>query len=245
MEVYIELTYIINEFIFVIVFEMISILLNVNWSMKKIVMYSFSCNISLILIYIDYVPYISLLYWLFLFLLLFKKQCFLYFPVYLIVYFSILLFINTLIENSFVYNGILITPTYYTDIAFLCVVFIFCVIEVMYLTYIKKKIIKQQYLYEVDFVYAKSKYHISGFLDSGNEAYYQGFPLIFIKKGIIQDYQRIDTYMVHRLDDQIVDIICIDELVVNHQQLHNVYAGIIDDIHYECLLNKDVMGGVI
>ena len=51
--------------------------------------------------------------------------------------------------------------------------------------------------------------------------------------------------MVHRLDDQIIDIICIDELVVNHQQLHNVYAGIIDDIHYECLLNKDVMGGVI
>lgn len=245
MEVYIELTYIINAFIFVIVFEMISILLNVNWSMKKIMMYSFSCNISLILIYIDYVPYISLLYWLFLFLLLFKKQCFLYFPVYLIVYFSILLFINTLIENSFVYNGILITPTHYTDIAFLCVVFIFSVIEVMYLVYIKKKIIQQQYLYEIDFVYAKSKYHVLGFLDSGNEVYYQGFPLIFIKKGIIQDYQRIDTYMIHRLDNQFIDIICIDEMIVNHQKLHHIYAGIMDDIHYECLLNKDVMGGVI
>lgn len=245
MEVYIELTYVINAFIFMIVFEMISILLNVNWSMKRIMMYSFSCNISLILIYIDYIPYMSLLYWLFLFILLFKKQCFLYFPVYLIVYFSILLFINTLIENSFVYNGILITPTHYTDIAFLCVVFLFSIIELMYLVYLRKKTTKQYYLYDIDFVYAKNQYHISGFLDSGNEAYYQGFPLIFIKKGIIQDYSRIDTYWIHQMEDRQVDIICIDDMFINHQHLHHVYAGILDDLTYDCLLNKDVMGGVI
>ena len=57
MEIYIELTYIINAFVYIIVFEILSILLNVNWSLYKIILYSFLCNISLILIYIDYLPY--------------------------------------------------------------------------------------------------------------------------------------------------------------------------------------------
>lgn len=245
MEVYIELTYLINAFIFMIVFEMISILLNVKWSFKRIIIYSFSCNISLILIYIDYFPYISLIYWLFLFILLFKKQFFLYFPVYLIIYFSVLLFINTLIENSFIYNGILITPTHYTDIAVLCVSFLFMIIEFMYFVYIRKKATKQNYLYEIHFSYLEKQYHLSAFLDSGNEAYYRGFPLIFIKRGIIQDYHCIDTYMIDNFSYRMVDIISIDKIFINQQELRHVYVGIIDDIHYECLLNKDLMGGVI
>ena len=84
MEIYIELTYIINAFVYIIVFEILSILLNVNWSLYKIILYSFLCNISLILIYIDYLPYISLLYWGLIFLGLFRKQFFLYFPAFII-----------------------------------------------------------------------------------------------------------------------------------------------------------------
>lgn len=245
MDIYIELTYIINAFIYIVVFEILSILLNVKWSLKKILLYSFVCNISLILIYIDYLPYISLIYWFILFVLLFKKQFFLYFPTYLVVYFSVLLFINTLIENSFIYNGILITPTYYTDIAVICVAVIFVIVEYMYFIFVKKKVICQQYLYDVEFVYQKKKYHCLGFLDSGNEAYYKGYPLIFLKKGIIRDYQKIDTLMVETFSYKQIDIICIEQLSINHQVLNDVYIGMIDHIHYDCLLNKELMGGVI
>ena len=80
--------------------SMISLLLNINWSFLKILFLSFLSNISIVLIYIDYLPYISFLYWIVLFLFIFKKQFFLYFPVFLIVYFSILFFINTLIKEN-------------------------------------------------------------------------------------------------------------------------------------------------
>lgn len=245
MEIYIELTYMINAFIYIIVFEILSILLNVKWSFKKILLYSFLCNISLILIYIDYLPYISLIYWLILFVLLFKKQFFLYFPAYLVVYFSVLLFINTLIQSSFIYNGILITPTHYTDIAVICVSVLFVIIEYMYLVFIKKKIGNDQYLYSVCFFYKKKQYRCLGFLDSGNEAFYKGYPLIFLKKGIISDYQKIDTLMIDSISYREIDIICVERFQVNGQTLNNVYIGIIDNVKYDCLLNKELMGGVL
>ena len=117
MEVYVELTYCMNGILFIMTYEMISLLLNIHWSFMKILFLSFLSNISVILIYIDYLPYISFLYWFVLFLFFFKKQFFLYFPVFLIVYFSILFFINTLIKESFIYNGILITPISYKNLA--------------------------------------------------------------------------------------------------------------------------------
>lgn len=245
MDVYIELTYIINAFIYIVVFEILAILLNINWSLKKILLYSFLCNISLILIYIDYLPYISLFYWFFVFMLLFRKQIFLYFPAYIIVYFSILLFINTLIENSFIYNGILITPASYTDIAVICVSLIFAIIEYMYVVYSKKKIITDQYFYDVRFLYQHHTYTCQGFLDSGNNAYYLGFPLIFIKRGIVKDYQSIDICLIDSLSEKQVDIIQVDSFWVNDQLLHDVYIGIIDHMQYDCLLNKELMGGIL
>lgn len=71
MEVYVELTYCMNGILFIMTYEMISLLLNINWSFLKILFLSFLSNISVILIYIDYLPYISFLYWFVLFLFFF------------------------------------------------------------------------------------------------------------------------------------------------------------------------------
>lgn len=245
MEIYIELTYIINAFVYIIVFEILSILLNVNWSLYKIILYSFLCNISLILIYIDYLPYISLLYWGLIFLGLFRKQFFLYFPAFIIVYFSVLLFIHSLIESSFIYNGILITPTSYTDIIVICIAIVFVIVEYLYIAYTRKKITHDSYLYDVRIIYLGKSYVCRGFLDSGNEAYYHGFPLIFIKKDIIASYQKIDTYTVMSLTKQQIDIICAEKVYLNEQILSDVYIGIMDHLQYDCLLNKELMGGII
>lgn len=245
MEIYIELTYIINAFVYIVVFEMLSILLNVNWSLYRILLYSFLCNISLILIYIDYLPYISLLYWGLIFLGLFKKQFFLFFPVFIVVYFSVLLFIHSLIESSFIYNGILITPTSYTDIVVICIAVVFVIVEYLYIAYTRKKITHDKYLYDVKVVYQDKEYWCQGFLDSGNEANYQGFPLVFMKKGIIATYHKIDTYVVMTFAQQQVDIICVDKLCVNEQVLSHVYIGMLDHLQYDCLLNKELMGGII
>lgn len=71
MDIYVELTYCMNGILFIMTYEMISLLLNIHWSFMKILFLSFLSNISVILIYIDYLPYISFLYWFVLFLFFF------------------------------------------------------------------------------------------------------------------------------------------------------------------------------
>ena len=219
MEVYVELTYCMNGILFIMTYEMISLLLNINWSFLKILFLSFLSNISIVLIYIDYLPYISFLYWIVLFLFIFKKQFFLYFPVFLIVYFSILFFINTLIKESFIYNGILITPINYKDIVIVVMICVFLIIETIYLIYTKRKIKQKDDLYDVT--------------------------LIFIKKSKIDTYQQLDTLIIDGLKKRKIDIILVDQVLVNKQSLRNVYIGVLDELDYDCLLNKELMGGII
>ena len=219
MEVYVELTYCMNGILFIMTYEMISLLLNINWSFLKILFLSFLSNISIVLIYIDYLPYISFLYWIVLFLFIFKKQFFLYFPVFLIVYFSILFFINTLIKESFIYNGILITPINYKDIVIVVMICVFLIIETIYLIYTKRKIKQKDDLYDVT--------------------------LIFIKKSKIDNYQQLDTLIIDGLKKRKIDIILVDQVLVNKQSLRNVYIGVLDELDYDCLLNKELMGGII
>ena len=245
MEVYVELTYCMNGILFIMTYEMISLLLNINWSFLKILFLSFLSNISIVLIFIDYLPYISFLYWIVLFLFIFKKQFFLYFPVFLIVYFSILFFINTLIKESFIYNGILITPINYKDIVIVVMICVFLIIETIYLIYTKRKIKQKDDLYDVTLIFNNKIYHLSGFLDSGNHANYLGYPLIFIKKSKIDTYQQLDTLIIDGLKKRKIDIILVDQVLVNKQSLRNVYIGVLDELDYDCLLNKELMGGII
>lgn len=87
MDVYIEITYLINLIVLMIVFEMMIMLLNLNWSFKRICGYSFICNLSLMMIYIDLYKIVPLIIWLIIFAFLFKKQLFLYYPTFLTLYF--------------------------------------------------------------------------------------------------------------------------------------------------------------
>ena len=51
MEVYVELTYCMNGILFIMTYEMISLLLNINWSFLKILFLSFLSNISIVLFF--------------------------------------------------------------------------------------------------------------------------------------------------------------------------------------------------
>lgn len=89
------------------------------------------------------------------------------------------------------------------------------------------------------------EYLIEGFLDSGNEVYYEGFPLILIKTGIIEDYDIIDIMELNDLRSEYIEIVKVNRITVNKQLLHDIYVGIIRGIQYDCLLNKALMGGVL
>lgn len=86
---------------------------------------------------------------------------------------------------------------------------------------------------------------MEGFLDSGNEVYYEGFPLILIKNGIIEDYDIVDIMELNDLRSEFIEIVKVNQITVNKQLLQDIYIGIIKGIQYDCLLNKALMGGVL
>lgn len=100
-------------------------------------------------------------------------------------------------------------------------------------------------MYPLELEYNGKKYLIEGFLDSGNEVYYEGFPLILIKSGIIEDYDVIDIMELNDLRSEYIEIVKVNQIIVNKQLLQDVYIGVIKGIQYECLLNKALMGGVL
>lgn len=245
MEVYIELTYLVNYLFILLAVEMMAILLSKEISYFEVVKQSFYLSLVIGLLYVDYYGYLILIIWAVILTCLYQKQVFLYYPVFIFAYFSLVYFCSSLIDQAFIYNGILITPIN-VGVAGLMIVSILAVLmQVMFIVYLKRKVRIGEFLYDLQIIYHDQKYLITGFLDSGNEVYYQGFPLVLINERVIEDYQIIDVIGLNDLRSDQIDVIKLDSLQINKQSLNNIYAGIISNIQYDCLLNKALMGGVL
>lgn len=245
MEVYIELTYLVNYLFILLAVEMMAILLSKEISYFEVVKQSFYLSLVIGLLYVDYYGYLILIIWAVILTCLYQKQVFLYYPVFIFAYFSLVYFCSSLIDQAFIYNGILITPIN-VGVAGLMIVSILAVLmQVMFIVYLKRKVRIGEFLYDLQIIYHDQKYLITGFLDSGNEVYYQGFPLVLINERVIEDYQIIDVIGLNDLRSDQIDVIKLDSLQINKQILNNIYAGIISNIQYDCLLNKALMGGVL
>ena len=109
----------------------------------------------------------------------------------------------------------------------------------------KRKVRINSYLYPVELFYAGKQYVFNGFLDSGNEVYYEGFPLILVNEKIIDKYEVIDVVELNDLRSDFIGVIKVDTLAINNQLLENIYVGVIKGIEYDCLLNKSLMGGIL
>lgn len=245
MEVYIEFTYISNFLIILVALEMMGILLSKEMSYLQVFKHSFLLSLVILLLYIDKYSWIILIIWMIIFYCLYHKQMFLYYPIFIFIYFSILFFTSSLIPEAFIYNGILITPLKSSSMMLFVISLLVVLMQVMFIIYLKRKVRINSYLYSIELDYNGKKYLFEGFLDSGNEVYYDGFPLILIKTGIIEQYDIIDVMELNDLRSDLIEVIKVDRLIVNNQVLKDVYAGIITGIHYDCLLNKALMGGVL
>ena len=84
-----------------------------------------------------------------------------------------------------------------------------------------------------------------GIVTTGNEVYYEGFPLILINEKIIDKYEIIDVVELNDLRSDFIGVIKVDTLAINNQLLENIYVGVIRGIKYDCLLNKSLMGGIL
>lgn len=245
MEVYVEVTFLTNFLIILSSLEMMGILLCKEMSYLQVLKESFLLSFSVLLLYIDSYSWMILIIWLVIFYLLYQKQIFLYYPVFLFIYFSILYFVSSFIYESFIYNGILIVPVSFSSFVLFIVGLLFVLLQIMFIVYLKRKVRINSYLYPVKLFYAGKQYVFNGFLDSGNEVYYEGFPLILINEKIIDKYEIIDVVELNDLRSDFIGVIKVDTLAINNQLLENIYVGVIRGIKYDCLLNKSLMGGIL
>lgn len=244
MEVYIEAIYLIHVILILISLQMTNILLNVKETMKETIKHTIFLSSTIIVLYVDF-RFLLYCMWFLLFLWLYRRQFFLFYPVFLLMYFSISYFICSLIKEAFLFQGILILPSVYLSISWVPIILIFVILEIVFVVYCRRKIQMDQYMLDVVLYHLGEKIVCKGFLDTGNEVYYDGFPLLLVNRRLLKQYQVIDQVTVNNVKNLILDVIVIDKVELNQQVLKNVYVGLLDNIKYDCLLNKQLMGGIL
>ncbi len=240
MEVYIEVTYCINAFIILLSFELLCFLLNIQMTKKELFKYVITYNISFIFLYLDLFDGFILFYDLFLTFLYFRKQVYICYPIYLFIYISLLAFLNYLLPQSVIFQGVLLIEGFnFTSLGILSIVV--CVIIYFYISFCSYKL-NQNEMIDVSFF----DIHCLGFIDNGNKVFYKGYPVIFISKHLLHEYQAIDTIDITTANSlETIDIILLDNIDINHQTLHHVYAGLMSSSEYDCILNTQLMGGLL
>lgn len=241
MEVYIEVTYFLNALLLFFSFEILSFLLNINISLKEMLKYMLTYNISILLIYIDFFDGFLIFYFLIVSIVYFRKQVYLYYPVFIFIYISLLSFFDLCLHEMISYQCILLCEGF--SIPSLTVVILFVIIASYFYVYYCSITIKEIDNY-VD-IFIGGKQYI-GFIDTGNKVTYKGYPLIFFNKKLLKDYNAIDYIEIKTaVNLDLVPIIKIQDITINHQLLHNIYIGLIEELDYDCILSPSLMGGII
>ncbi|MCD7950782.1 MAG: hypothetical protein LUG12_11070 [Erysipelotrichaceae bacterium] len=238
MEVYIEWTYMINAFIILWTIEILCFLLNQIISIKKLMFYMLAYNISIILLYVDMFIGFILIYDLVISVLLFRKLTYIYYPLYVFIYVSITSFMQLMIKDSFIFQGVLLLSglslSTYLFMSIVVVLFIY-----FYLYYCKNKI-HGNYV-EVS-LHDK---HCLGFIDNGNHVTYKGSPVIFMNKAYIHE-EYIDDIEIEVVNDkQMIHLVMVKDISINHYVLHDIYVGVLHDCEYDCILNNQLLGGLL
>ncbi len=238
MEVYIEWTYMMNALIILWSWEILCFLLNQSIDQKKLFIYMLLYNVSIFLMYVDMFNGFILIYYLGLSVLLFRELVYIYYPLFVFAYVSIISFMHLLIKDSLIFQGILLIQglslSLMVMICLMMVIFIY-----FYLYYCKYKI----HNHYVDVFF--NKQHYLGFVDNGNQVSYQGCPVIFMKKDYIEgDF--LETIEVEVINStQMIDIVQVKDICINHHVLHDVYVGVLYECEYDCILNNQLLGGFI
>lgn len=240
MEVYLEITYMMNALMILLTFEIMCFLLNIQMSKKELLKYMLTYNISLLFLYIDFFEGFLLFYDLFLTFFYFRKLTYIYYPLLVFIYISLVSFMEWILPSSTLFQGILLVEGFDFISLFIVGVIVICIFY-FYISFCQQKI-DQHELVDVSF-FGKN---CLGFIDNGNKVFYRGYPVVFISETLLDDYQAIDSIAIETaLKKEKVDIIIIEEMEINHQLLHHVYAGVMSSFEYDCILNAQLLGGLL
>lgn len=240
MEVYLEITYIMNAFIILLTFEILCFLLNLQMSKKELLKYMLTYNISFFFLYIDFFEGFILFYDLIITFFYFRKLTYIYYPLFIFVYISLVSFMEWILPSATLFQGILLVEGFDFISLFVVGIIVFCIFY-FYISFCQQKINQHEFV-DVSFFNKKCL----GFIDNGNKVFYRGYPVIFISKTLLDDYQAIDSIDIETaLRKDKVDIIMLEEIEINHQLLHHVYAGVMSSFEYDCIINAHLLGGLL
>ncbi|MFR1686307.1 hypothetical protein [Massilimicrobiota timonensis] len=239
MNVYIEVTYFMNAILILLCFEILSFLLNIQITIKKLCLYVFTYNISIVFLFVDLFTGFLLVYDFILTFFYFRRLIYIYYPVYLFIYFSILSFVQWLLPSSIIFQGVLLIEE--CQFSYLFVIALIVIIISYFYVYLSRQRIHHQSVK----VCLQGKIY-EGFIDNGNQVTYRGSPVIFLNREIVGNYSVIDQIWIETASQQErIDLILLSDITIHNQKLHNVYAGIISSSQYDCILNQQLMGGLL
>ncbi len=239
MNVYIEITYFMNALLILLSFEILSFLLNIRITKKRLCLYVLTYNISFVFLFIDLFTGFILLYDFILTFFYFKRSVYIYYPVYLFIYFSILSFVQWLLPSSIIFQGVLLMEGYHMRYIMIIAILVI-LISYFYIDLCRHRI--HQQMVKVCF----QGHQCYGFIDNGNQVTYHGYPVIFINQRFAGDYTVIDNIWIETASQQEkIDLILLPDITIHHQTLHDVYAGIISSNQCDCILNQQLMGGLL
>ncbi len=240
MKVYLEITYIMNAFLILLTFEILCYLLNVRMAKKQLCMYVLSYNISIFLLYVDVFLGFLFIYDLIISCIFFRKLVYIYYPIYIFVYISLLSFLSFSMPGSCLFQGILLIEEMEIG-SYMFLSLCLCLIVYLYVSYCHLKV-KPGEMIDVTFQCT----HCLGFIDNGNKVYYKGYPVIFISRSLLPSYQKIDTMMIETANQkEEVDIMMLDQIKIHHYLLKNVYVGVMSSSHYDCIIHANILGGMM
>ncbi len=240
MEVYLEVTYVINGLMILLTFELLCFLLNQQMTKRELLKYVLTYNISILFLYIDFFDGFLLLYDLLLTLFYFRKLTYIYYPLFLFVYVSLLSFLEFMLPSSTIFQSVLLVEGF-DFVSMLIVGVLVLAIFYFYIAFCHQQLKKDE---KVDVSFFNK--HCLGFIDNGNKVFYKGYPVIFISQYLLESYEKIDSITIETANQvELVDIMMMNEIEINHQVLHHVYVGVMSSSEYDCILNSQLLGGLL
>lgn len=239
MEVYLEMTYLMNALSILFTFEILYFLLGIQISKKKLCLYVLTYNISFIFLFIDFFDGFIFVYFLFLTFFYFRRQIYIYYPLYIFIYLSVLTVIQWIVPSAIIFQGILLVEGLHIRLVMMLSVFVL-MITYFYIYLCRERI--HDKIVKVTF----RDQQCYGFIDTGNKVTYKGCPVIFLNQNLVLNYPVIDCIWVDTAHcTEKIDLIMIPDITIHHVKLHDVYAGIISSNTYECILNQQLLGGLL
>lgn len=240
MEVYVEMTYVLNAFLIFMSFELLCFLLNQRMLIKELLKYVFVYNISVVFLFIDFFEWFYFLYTFVLTVCFFRQLTYIYYPIFIFIYISLLSFFSMIIPDSTIFQCILIVEGLNLSSAVVIAMIVVCLCY-FYIVFCKRKIDDHELVSVL--IFGKE---CLGFIDNGNKVFYKGYPVSFLNKDVIGNYQKIDCIEVETATStDLIDIVFVDEMKINQQSFYHIYIGIMNSSQYDCILNAQLLGGML